>query len=253
MTTELVLTPHEQQLTAHESAIMSLLPSCVNNTAFMAASRAAIMNSDLSKCTPASVIKAFYQCAQLGLMPGPLKHVHLIPYGGQCTVIPGYQGLMELARRSGRLGPIMVELAFVGEEFTYWNDEHGVHFRHVPDFKIRFAKDAQLHCGYCTVMIDGHPQPTVMPAEEIWAIQNKALDKAKGRSTPWTTDTDEMQKKTILRRASKLWPMTVEMATALELSARAEGGEPVTNIGNHPRINVTPDEPEELPPEKDGE
>lgn len=251
MGTELIVSEHEKQLTLHEQEIMKLLPSCVSNANFMAAWKAALMNStDLSKCTISSVIRSVYQCAQLGFVPGPLKHVHLIPFKGQCTVIPGYQGLIELARRSKRFGPIAVDLVYVGEEFTFWNDERGTHFKHVPDFKIRFAPDARLHCGYCTVFIDDYPQPTIMPAEEIWAIQTKALDKANGRATPWTTDTDEMQKKTVLRRAAKLWPLTTDMATALELSALAEGGEPVSDLGKPMRVDVTPTV-EELPPDKD--
>lgn len=245
-----VLETRKKAVMDYQDRIVKVLPACINNERFMSVALSMAVNSDLSKCDPNSIAKAVYQCAQLGLMPGPLGHVYIIPYGGVATVIPGYKGLIELARRSKRFGPVSVDLVFRGEEFVYWNDERGRHFKHVPDFKIRYADNATLLCGYCIAYIDDYPQPEIMAAEDIWAIQTKALDKAGTRNTPWKTDVDEMQKKTILRRASKMWPLTTELAEALELSAKAEGGEPTTSVNKDSvdaEFKVVEDE---LPPEE---
>lgn len=244
-----ILEKRREIVLGYEDRITKTLPACINPKRFMEVAASMAVNSDLSKCDPNSIGKAVYQCAQLGLMPGPLGHVYIIPFGGTATVIPGYKGLIELARRSKRFGPVSVDLVFQGEEFTYWNDERGRHFKHVPDFKIRFAPDAVLVCGYCTAYIDDYPQPEVMPAEEIWEIQRRALEKAGTRNTPWKTDTDEMQKKTILRRASKMWPLTTELAEAFELSAKAEGGEPSNSV-HRDSVDAEYTVEDELPPEE---
>jgi recombination protein RecT len=61
----------------------------------------------LQKCTPESLFRASLQAVELGLEPGgALGHAYLVPYGNQCTLIPGYRGLVELVRRSIRAGEV---------------------------------------------------------------------------------------------------------------------------------------------------
>src|SRR5436190_12140398 len=56
----------------------------------------------LMLCTKESIIGAIMTAAMLGLEPsGPLGHGALIPYGTECQFQPMYQGLLDLARRSG--------------------------------------------------------------------------------------------------------------------------------------------------------
>jgi recombination protein RecT len=42
------------------------------------------------------------------LEPGPLGHVYLVPYKGECVWMLGYTGILELARRSERVGALAV-------------------------------------------------------------------------------------------------------------------------------------------------
>jgi recombination protein RecT len=56
----------------------------------------------LAKCDPYSVMGAAMVATQLGLEPGPLGRAYLIPYGSECTFVPGWKGLVELTSRSGR-------------------------------------------------------------------------------------------------------------------------------------------------------
>src|SRR5262249_43177060 len=52
-------------------------------------------NPALSKCDPYSVLGAAMVATQLGLEIGPLGRAYLIPYGTECTFVPGWKGLSE--------------------------------------------------------------------------------------------------------------------------------------------------------------
>ena len=70
-------------------------------------------NPKLLECTPASLISALLQAAQLGLSPdGILGEAYLIPFYDSrfqkniVQFIPGYRGLVQLAMRSGLIKTI---------------------------------------------------------------------------------------------------------------------------------------------------
>jgi hypothetical protein len=56
----------------------------------------------------------------------------------------------------------------------------------------------------------------LMPMREIDAIRQRSPT---GNSdiSPWKSDYDEMAKKTVVRRASKYWPLSAELASALAM------------------------------------
>jgi recombination protein RecT len=63
----------------------------------------------LASCTRESLYLALTNCGQLGLEPNLLGSAYLVPYRNRKTgqyeaqMIPGYRGLIELARRSGQI------------------------------------------------------------------------------------------------------------------------------------------------------
>ena len=59
------------------------------------------MTPKLGECDPRSVFAAVIQSSQMGLEVGLMGEAHLVPFGNQCQLIPGYTGLMKLARQSG--------------------------------------------------------------------------------------------------------------------------------------------------------
>src|SRR5690554_4947647 len=73
----------------------------------------------LAQCTPESFLGALMTCAQLGLEPGPLGHAYLVPYGREVTFVPGYRGLLELARRSGQIRTIAAHVVKQNDEFEF--------------------------------------------------------------------------------------------------------------------------------------
>lgn len=183
----------------------------------MAASR----NPKLMHCTPISVLDAMTKCAELNLMPGTLGSVYLIPYENrkngscECQFILGYRGMMTLARRSGEISTITADVVRNGDEFEY---EHGIEskFRHKPK-GIEGA--SPTHAWAMAKFKDGSHQLVVMSKSEIESIRRRSRA---GDYGPWKTDTEEMWKKTALRRLCKYLPLEPDVAAAIEGVDRAE-------------------------------
>jgi recombination protein RecT len=73
---------------------------------------AATKTPKLFDCTTASLGMCLMTCAEMGLEPGQAGHVYLIPRFNsktnamECTILVGYKGLCELARRSSQVATL---------------------------------------------------------------------------------------------------------------------------------------------------
>lgn len=166
----------------------------------------------LQECSASSLLGSILKCAELGLEPGgALGHAYLVPFKGVCTLIIGYRGLIELARRSGDLSQIEAHVVYSNDTFEL---EYGLNskLRHVP---MLSGDRGRALAVYCVARLrDGGTHVEVMTAQEIDAIQARSLS---GSSGPWKTDWSEMARKTVVRRAAKYLPLSSErMAAALE-------------------------------------
>jgi recombination protein RecT len=86
------------------------------------------LNPLLHECTTESLLAALLLSAQVGLEPGPLGHVYLVPYKRECTWILGYTGIIELARRTDRVGGLRSIVLWDNDALHVWQDEKGEHF-----------------------------------------------------------------------------------------------------------------------------
>lgn len=159
----------------------------------------------LLECTPQSVLQCAITCSQYGVEPDG-RHAHLIPYGAQCTLIVDWKGLVALGRRGG-VEDIVPDTICENDEFVYYRDEAGTHFKHVP----KFGNRGSIIGAYSTAKIDGKFDVEVMTVDEIEGIRKRSRA---GNSGPWQTDFGEMCKKTAIRRHSKRWPLAPEIAEA---------------------------------------
>ena len=175
---------------------------------------------DLLSCDPVSLLGAVIQSAQLGLEPdGVLGHAYLVPFGGKAQLIPGYRGLVDLARRSGQLASIQAHAVHQSDVFEF---EYGLvqKLRHVPS---RDEDPGPMIGVYAVAHLkDGGVQVEVMWKRQVDAIRGRSRA---GRSGPWVTDYEEMAKKTVLRRLCKLLPASPELARAVQLDEQHERGE----------------------------
>ena len=75
------------------------------------------MNPKLAEADPRSVFAAVIQSSQLGLEVGLMGEAHLVPFGRQCQLIPGYQGLVKLARNSGIVQDVYAHEVRINDKF----------------------------------------------------------------------------------------------------------------------------------------
>ncbi len=180
----------------------------------------------LAKCSVDSVFRSAVQAAELGLEAGSsLQRAYLVPYGQNCQLVVGYRGLCELAYRSGQVISIEARCVFQGDKWEYRVTHEGAAFSHEPGGE---ADAKSITHVYCVIRLkSGGRVVDVMTRAEVDRIRSKSKT---GQSGPWATDYAEMAKKSVVRRALKLCPMSIEMARAERLSDAADSGEVVTDF-----------------------
>lgn len=172
----------------------------------------------LADCTPASIMACVMTASQLGLEPGVLGSCYLIPRKGEATFLIGYQGLLDLIRRSGKVTSIASRVVYETDTFEV-DYSAAVPFVHKPDLR---RKDSRI-LGFYThaTLTGGEHLFEWMPLHEVQAIRGRSQS---GNSGPWATDFAEMGKKTVLRRAAKYLPRSIEFSDALAADDRSEFG-----------------------------
>lgn len=192
-------------------------------------------NPKLLDCSLASLVACALQTAQLGLVPDDARgQCHLIPYGGEATLQIGYKGLVQLARRGGKVIGVNAEVVFDGEfEHPGFVLDLGVERRlvHVP---LPPSKRGEEIIGcYATT---SHPGPqgvvrefTWMWLEDVEKIRQATRTRNKGRESPAWSSPDtypEMVKKTVLKRHLKYADQSAKTQQAIYLDDRLEMGQP---------------------------
>jgi recombination protein RecT len=206
----------QKQLKA--SLVKQINPEYVISTA-LTAIRA---NPQLMDCTALSLVGAIIQSNQLGLrLDGPLGHAYMVPYRNtkkgvmEAQFMPGYRGYLDLARRSGEIVSIFAAVVYANDQFSF---EHGIDesLRHRPQ------KDGErgevTHVYSYAKLKSGAFIFDVMRRTDVERIRSRSKAKDSG---PWSTDWEEMAKKTVIRRFAKMLPMSVEFAKAVELDELA--------------------------------
>lgn len=207
-------------LGARRSTFAAMLPKHVPVERFVKSVLVACMkNPELLRCDRSSLFQSVTQACQLGLDPsGALGSAYIIPYGNTATLVPGYRGLIDLARRSGQILSIAAHVVREGDSFDY---ELGLApvLRHRPDLEAE--KPGALRFVYAVAKLkDGGEQVEVMTRAQIEEIRLKSRSKNSG---PWKDHYDEMARKTVVRRLVKWLPISTELQQAIELDDRAEG------------------------------
>ncbi len=181
----------------------------------------------LLECSDRSLLGAIVECSQLGLEPdGILGHAYLVPFKNRHTqqyeaqLIPGYKGLIDLARRSGQLSTIFAQTVRQEDEFDF---EYGLEpaLKHRP---TRKTEPGPIIAFYAVAHLrDGGRQFKVMWKREVDAIRGQSKASKEG---PWVTHYEAMGEKTCLRQLCKLLPCSVELQKAVTLDELAESGIP---------------------------
>ena len=147
------------------------------------------------------------QAVQLGLEPGLLGHCYILPYKREATFI-GYKGMIDLARRSGHIQSIYAHAVHENDEFEY---ELGLHpkLEHKPSHGDRGAFIGAYAVAHFK---DGGYQMEFMPKSEIEKRRKRSAS-ANSSYSPWSSDYEEMAKKTVVRYMFKYLPISIEVQT----------------------------------------
>lgn len=185
----------------------------------------------LLECDPLTIVQSVMQAAQLGLeINSVLGSAYLVPFFNnqkkqmEAQLMPGYRGLIDLARRSGAVSNIEARIVYEGDRFDvkYGTDPQIVHVPRLDGERT----DDKMVAVYTVAWLTGTPRPSfeVMTRDEVEKVRavSRTKDSADG---PWSKWAPDMWRKTAVKKHAKFLPLTTELATAIELDTRAETGE----------------------------
>jgi phage RecT family recombinase len=185
--------------------------------------------------TDASTIcAAAFNCAVMGLIPAPaIGHAFFVPFKNssrnyihEVSLIVGYKGYLELGYRSGFLAGVTIDVIYEGEKAERWNDATGPQMRHELDWdrgegnpKKDFERVKAAYCIYHTTA--GYRDIVVVGKTELDKLKRKY---DRGNMSIWGEHPIAMSKKTAIRRASKLWKQSKELAHAEFVESYSDAG-----------------------------
>jgi recombination protein RecT len=240
------LEPFRQALAAQEATFRAALPTTVAR--YLTPDRIAkVVLSALAKtptlmqCTQPSILRAVMDAVSLGLEPaGPLGHAYLVPFKKnkkdaqgnwtstmEAQLIIGYRGFIALARRSGEIQSVNANVIYSRDRYRVnladGTIEHEPYMPPMPTPEEAEAKGIDpidlMHRGqpiavYSIAQFTGGGRHVdFMTIGDVERIRERSKS---GNDGPWVTDYDEMARKTVVRRAAKYWPLSTELASALE-------------------------------------
>lgn len=200
-----------------EGEIARALPSTITPERFSRMIFTAIStNPSLEACTQKSFLGAMMTAAQLGLEPNtPIGQAYLIPHKNKGVDVVrfeiGYQGLIDLAYRSGEVEVIQAHIVYENDTFEY---QYGLEPKlvHIPADKDR-GNMVKAYAMFKTK--DGGFGFEVMSIDEIKKHAEKYSKSFSAPSSPWRTNFEEMAKKTVLKKVLKYAPKKTELAREL--------------------------------------
>ena len=176
----------------------------------------AAKNERLAQCSPTSVYLALAKACELNLVAGGVLHrASLVPmwnkrqktYDAELWI--EYTGLMDLVKRSGEVAHFIARVVHENDAFEHDFDlNEGETLRH----KVNYDDPGGLKLAYSVCYFkDGQRQVEVMRKDQIDKIRSNSRSPDSG---PWSQHTEEMWRKTVIRRICKYLPLTPQ-ATAV--------------------------------------
>ena len=200
-----------------EPEIKKALPSVITPERFTRMVLSAIsMTPKLADCTPMSFLGAMMQAAQLGVEPNtPLGQAYLIPYNNkntlECQFQLGYKGLIDLAYRSGEVEIVQAQVVYANDTFEC---EFGLSpkLKHVPAADDR-GEPVKVYAIFKTRA--GGYGFDAMSMADVRKHAQKYSKSYSSNYSPWSTNFEEMAKKTVLKRVLKYAPLKSDFVRAL--------------------------------------
>lgn len=193
-----------ETLRRREARLELLLPPKADVSRFKESVRFALAQQPaLVKCTPQSLVLAVMRGARTGLpVDGGGGLAWIVPYGQEATYVPGYKGMIVLAKAMALVKDMQPVPVYKRDKFSYnpADDQPVQHEVYFPETDRAEDDRGPLRAVYCKITLpDGTKRYDVMSLKDINAIR----DKSRAKSGPWASDFDQMALKSVVRRAFK--------------------------------------------------
>jgi len=168
---------------------------------------------------PESLEHAIINLASCGISLNPLlKEAYLVPRKGKVCLDISYMGLSKLAIDSGSIVWVQAEVVKEKDIFEFMG------LGLAPVHKFSPFKDRGAVIGaYCVVKVhSGESLSTIMSKAEVDYIRSRSPS-GQSADGPWANFYEEMVKKTVVKRASKLWPKSDKVLKAVSILNEHEG------------------------------
>lgn len=222
------------QIRAMESQFQMAMPRGAEAAQLVRDAITAIRQTpQLAECDAPSVLGSLMTCAQLGLRPGVLGHAYLLPFWDskaghrRAQLVIGYQGLVELAHRSGQIKSLIARTVYENDffEVDYGLDDRLVHKPTMTGPKgqpIAYYAIAKFTTGGHAFYIMNHWEM------EEYRNKNATAKTRDGRVVgPWRDHFEGMAHKTCVRQLAKWMPKSTDLGRAIE-------------VDNSVRVDLTP-------------
>lgn len=166
----------------------------------------------LAFCSAASFSAALLTATALGLEPGT-DQAYLIPYGNECTLVVGYQGITKLFYQHPLAADLAAEFVCANDEFDYQKGTDP-YLRHKPARGDRGEVIAYYAVARLTT---GATKFEVLTPEECKELRGKVGPDPRfkgGDPQHW------MERKTALKQLAKLLPKSPAFDRALRADER---------------------------------
>lgn len=197
-------------------AIEELLPPAMKGHGDRLVKRAMLTfmrKKELQECSDQSFFMAVLDAAEMGLaIDGRLCHA--VPYKGVAQCQPDYKGLIAVAKRIGIIKDAWGEVVCANDDFECGHNGPAHFLRH--SFDVKQPRGDIVAAYAVAVFPDDGWRYDLMQIADVDKIMQRSKS-FKAHAGPWITDTNEMRKKTVIRRLMKTLTDDPGMMKAFEL------------------------------------
>lgn len=224
----------QELIKAKEKGGLKLPPnySVVNalNNAYIMLKEAVDKNNKplLEVCTRESITQAVMNMAVNGLNPAK-KQCYFIAMGSKCTLMPSYFGTLTMAKRfGGVIGTPIANVIYKDDVFEYGIDpETGERKIYKHEQKLENIDNNKIIGAYAIVKASDQTVVEIMNIDQIQ--KSWGMGAAKGNSPAHNKFADEMAKKTVLNRATKLLINSSDDSSLMDESFNEINDDPYEN------------------------
>lgn len=215
-----------QYLMGMKSRVEQVLPKHLTAERIISMAATTIArNPQIAQCTPASLLGSVMQASILGFPPvEALGYCYFVPYNAkkkgadgkdvwvkEVQFQIGYKGMIDLARRSGKIKTVYAEVVREGDEFSV---TMGLEQNLVHNPKFDSSKPMTFVYAVCHYT-DGGYNFVVLSRSDIERLRMRSPMQKETPSGAWATDYEAMAKAKAMKQLSKYMPLNIDQQVAV--------------------------------------